>query len=127
VAKRLREAAEKAADEGDVDAMINLNDELEALNEEYIVADDERSFSYRYAALLGTEHGESLQQRVEWLNQQDPDLLVDLERALEISDHGVNESWEVKCQECGASTTVTQSLDALTFLPSLQRGGLAKP
>ncbi len=122
--KQRQDAANVAAESGDVDAVLHVNRELEQVEQDNMVEDEARSFSYRYAALLGSEHGETLAERVSWLDKQSPDLLVDLEEALEVTDHGVTESWTVKCMECGASATVNQSLDALTFLPSLQRGGL---
>lgn len=112
--KKKREAA---AAEGDVGAFLD--------DQEQATEDDDRSFMYRYAALLSTTHGETLSARSDFLSQQSPDLLVDLEALLEIVEHGVKESWTVTCKECGASKTIKQSLDALTFLPSLQRGGLA--
>ena len=118
--KLAREKRAKAAEAGDVDAFLN-DDELSESEQ-----DEDRGFIYRYAALLSPVHGESLQQRAEWLSQQPPDLLIDLEEVLEVADHGVEESWTVTCKECGASKTIQQSLDALTFLPSLQRGGFAE-
>lgn len=118
--KLAREKRAKAAEEGDVDAY--LNEDAQAAESEQ---DEDRGFIYRYAALLSSAHGETLQARADWLSQQSPDLLIDLEELLEVSDHGVEESWTVTCKECGASKTIEQSLDALTFLPSLQRGGLA--
>lgn len=118
--KLAREKRAKAAESGDVEAYL---DEAEETAENEI--DEDRGFIYRYAALLSPVHGETLQERADWLSQQSPDLLIDLEEVLELADHGVEESWTVTCKECGASKTIQQSLDALTFLPSLQRGGLA--
>jgi hypothetical protein len=117
--KLAREKRQAAVEDGDVDAFLDEEDEEE------IGANEDRSFIYRYAALLDNQHGESLADRAAWLNTQEPDLLVDLEDFLKVSDHGVTESWNVVCKECGAPKIVKQSLDALTFLPSLQRGGLA--
>lgn len=117
--KLAREKRAKAAEDGDVDSF--LNDEVSESEQ-----DEDRGFIYRYAALLSSVHGETLQQRAAWLSQQPPDLLIDLEEVLEVADHGVEESWTVTCKECGASKTIQQSLDALTFLPSLQRGGFAE-
>lgn len=115
--KLAREKQEAAVAAGDVDAFL-------ADDDEEVGANEDRSFIYRYAALIDNQHGESLADRAEWLNSQEPDLLVDLEDFLKVSDHGVTESWTVVCKECGAPKIVKQSLDALTFLPSLQRGGL---
>lgn len=123
-AKSLQDASKTAADAGNVDETLRISNELDRVAQDSMVDDEERSFSYRYAALLSTTHGVTLADRVRWLDQQSPDLLVDLEEVLETSDHGVTESWTVNCMECSASATVNQSLDALTFLPSLQRGGL---
>lgn len=117
--KLKKEEQATAAETGDVDTFL---EELE--NAETLGADEDRGFIYRYAALIDPSHGESLQERVTYLDGQDPDLLVDLEDFLAVSDHGVTESWKCICKECGASKVVKQSLDALTFLPSLQRGGL---
>jgi hypothetical protein len=116
-AKR-KERDDKAAAAGDVDTIIDAEEELNNA-----VDDEDRGFMYRYAALLDpTHHGHSLKDRVTWLNDQAPDMLVDLEELLEVTDHGVTESWTVTCKECAHQRTITQSLDALTFLPSLQRG-----
>lgn len=117
-ARRARDAASAAA--GDVDAVVALDEIDDAVD------DEDRGFMYRYAALLDPEyHGTSLQDRVAWLATQAPDMLVDLEEVLEVTDHGVTESWNVTCKECAHQRTINQSLDALTFLPSLQRRGLA--
>lgn len=110
----------EAAAVGDVDLFLQFSERAEAVADE-----EDRSFMYRYAALLDTTHGASLQERVAFLDNQPPDLLVDLEEVLEVAEHGVTEDWTVVCKECGASKTIEQSLDAVRFLPSLQRGGLA--
>ena len=122
--RKAKEAKAKAAEaEGNATSIIDqLEDEMA---EEDIVEDEEQAFMHRYAALLSPIYGVKLDDRAEYLNSMDPDLLVDLERFLEVSEHGVRESWKVQCKGCGAKRTVEQSLDALTFLPSLQRGGLA--
>ena len=120
--KREQERAKKrvgeAIEEADVDLFLSQSEKSETAGEEEDIA-----FMYRYAALIDAPT--SLKERVEILNAQDPSLLTDLEAFLAVADHGVKESWKVTCKECGASKTIEQSLDALMFLPSLHRGGLA--
>lgn len=115
---RLAASVVEAVAAADVDSFLEQNEKTEALGD-----DEDTAFMYRYAALLKSKGG--LKDRVEQLNEQDPDLLTDLEAFLAVSDHGVKESWKVTCKECSASKTIEQSLDALMFLPSLHRGGLA--
>lgn len=116
----MRARARELADAGDVDALLQVEDEISSLMESWDNDDVDREFMYRYAAVLETVHGQTLDERVEYLSSLPPDVLDDLELLLKTVDHGVNESWTVKCRECSASKTVNQSLDALTFLPSLQ-------
>lgn len=122
VAQRDKERASKevgaAIEAADVDKFLEQSENVESLGE-----DEDTAFMYRYAALMAS--GGTLKERVEQLNGQDPDLLTDLEAFLSVADHGVKESWKVTCKECSASKTIEQSLDALMFLPSLHRGGLA--
>ena len=103
----------------DLDAFLEDNEAMEV-----VAQDDERGFMYRYAALIFGE--DTLAARSEMLGDKSPDLLDELEELAALADHGVSENWTVVCKECGASETIEQSLDALTFLPSLQRGGFAE-
>lgn len=113
--KAISDESDKNKDEDEVAVFLKA---MEDVSE-----DEERSFVNRYATLLSTVHGVSLKERIDFINTKEPDLLMDLEEFLEVSDHGVNENFTVKCTGCGASREIKQSLDALSFLPSLQRGG----
>lgn len=77
-----------------------------------------RMFGYRYAMLVSQVHGETMQERDDYLDQFPPEITDDLEEFLKVSDHGVNESFNVTCAGCGASMEVQSSVDALSFLPS---------
>ena len=100
---------------------------IENLMTDIITEDEDRAFVYSYAALLDTRHGKTLQQRAEWLSDQSPELLVALEEFMDVAKHGIEEKWTVSCKECGASRVIEQTLDALAFLPSLQRRGHTEP
>lgn len=119
--EELTRKRDEAAKEGDVATFI---DEFFA-QEEQQGAQEERGFLYRYASVMSKVHGESLTERVAFLNTCAPDLLDDLEEFIKVCDHGVVETWTVECKECKESKKIEQTIDALTFLPSLQRGGLA--
>ena len=105
---------QQAINDADVDEFIRIQEGLELLAE-----DEERSFMERYAAVISEKHGVSLSERIAFLDEQEPDLLTYLDKYIEACDHGVRESWTLTCKECSASKTIEQSLDALTFLPSV--------
>jgi len=88
------------------------------------VADAEvRMFGYRYAMLLSRVHGETMQERDDYLDQFPPEVTDDLEEFIKVAEHGVVESFRVQCAGCGASKEVVSSLDALTFLPAYLNAG----
>lgn len=90
------------------------------------VADVEvRMYGYRYAALLSTQHGETLEERDAFLDTLDPEIDIMLEEFLSVAEHGVSELFKVTCGECSASKEVKSSLDALSFLPAYDVGDRA--
>jgi hypothetical protein len=102
----------------DEDELMKL---LYELQEE--VADAEvKLFGYRYAALVHRVHGDTLQERDDYLDQFPPEVTDDLETFLQAAEHGVNEKFHVTCAGCGASKEIQSSLDALAFLPAYING-----
>lgn len=71
------------------------------------------------AAFLATTPGrESLAARIKIVETMEPDELTLLQAYMsKVTDFGVAESAVIRCKECGASTRVNISFDALTFLP----------
>lgn len=106
---------------------------MEAVEEEEKKPDDDKMAEsemmlYRYAMFMSQEHGASLKERAEALHKlQDPEFFVDMEDFIEVLTYGVKEKFKVTCKECGAKTEVENSIDALSFLPQLQRTGNIRP
>lgn len=74
----------------------------------------------RHASNLSSVHGQSLEQRMTALKTlADFSLWPHLDQLVELSDHGVVETYNVVCKTCGSKTGVEVALDALTFLPQL--------
>lgn len=91
------------------------------LNHIYLMPESDVMLS-RYAMIVAC--GNTLKQRRDFLRTlEDPELFMDLESFLATLDYGVTEKFQVTCKECGASREVTNSIDALTFLPHIQRAG----
>lgn len=74
----------------------------------------------RHAANLSRVHSESLDERIKALKAlNDVSLWKKLDEYLLVADHGVVETFKVKCKACSHSTEVEVALDAMTFLPEL--------
>lgn len=84
-----------------------------------------RMYGFRHAAVLSKVHGVTLADRDAFLDTFPPEIDSDLEEFIQVSEHGVNETFRVKCEGCGASKEIKSSLDALSFLPSHIVGGAA--
>ena len=100
------------------DELMNL---LYQLQEE-VATIEVRMYGYRYAAIVSREHGETLEDRDAFLDTLDPEVDQMLEQFLQVSDHGVKETFKVTCAGCGASKEIKSSLDALSFLPAYIAG-----
>lgn len=89
---------------------------------EYVAeADDASEFTFlasKAAFLLPTDAARTLKQRCDLVASMSPDDLALLSDYIDaITNFGVSEFANIKCKECGASTRVNISFDALTFLP----------
>jgi len=73
-----------------------------------------------YATLLDDRHGTLAERRELIVNAESPDLLSDLDRYSELTDHGVSEFFNVKCKECGTTERVRHALDVPHFFPVSQ-------
>lgn len=82
-------------------------------------------FLCRLASYLDRRHGISLQERYEFMIKNEeiftPEAVLEMDDLIEELVHGVRESITCKCKGCGASNEVLVPIDALTFLPQLQR------
>ena len=80
-------------------------------------------YGFRYAICLPKQYGKTLLDRAAWLENENnnvpADATVDLEAFALLADHGVKETVNLKCKECGASKERPLSIDALSFLPYL--------
>ena len=81
--------------------------------------DEETAFLVQYAPFLAKSEGRmTLKERCEIVKTIEPDDLILLDDYIEtITQYGVSEYGTIKCKECKASTRVSISFDALTFLP----------
>lgn len=81
------------------------------------------SWTAQYASILSPfVYGKHLHERMshfDSLGDQSLDLLVDLDKFLELSSHGVQEQVSVACKECGAKVDVSVSINAHAFFPSV--------
>lgn len=89
---------------------------------EYVAeTEDASEFTFlasKAAFLLPTDTARTLKQRCDLVANMSPDDLATLSDYIEaITNFGVSESANIRCKECGASTRVNISFDALTFLP----------
>ncbi len=78
-------------------------------------------FMFRYAICLPKSYGETLLDRVKWIEGNDvpSDAMNDLEAFSVLVDHGVKETVVIPCKGCKASSERALSVDALAFLPNL--------
>lgn len=84
---------------------------------------DSEAMLSRYAMVV--DHGSTLVERRELLKSlEDPEIFMDIEEFLAVLNYGVTEKFNVKCKVCGASKEVTNSIDALVFLPHLRGAGV---
>lgn len=82
---------------------------------------------YEMAGYLHPQHGESLAERVAFLEQmEDLDIFDAIEEFKKLSEHGVIEIVTVTCPHCQARKEVTARMDAVNFLPAVQRAKFAR-
>ncbi len=96
-----------------------VSDLVETENE----TDNDTEWYNKYAALISRQHyGATTKQRREYLKgwfkaHSNPDVLMDFEDWIELTQHGVQEEVTVTCKECGATDKVELSVTPLSFLP----------
>ena len=76
-------------------------------------------FITKYASHLSKHHGETLLQRIEFIenNLDNPDVLAAIDEFIDACDYGLKETVKATCKECGASQDIPMSFDVLTFFP----------
>lgn len=99
----------------DIDAEI---DQLLEVNEE---GGERARIQYleSYAGYIGDEHGNSFEEKLDFLEAQPADLIAAIDAFDKVSNHGVREEWTAKCKGCGSSRTITASLDYHSFFPAV--------
>lgn len=80
----------------------------------------------KYATNISQKHGVSIQDRMSFLeglsDREDInaiDFIFEIEAFAKIVEHGVRETIQSTCKECGADREITLSLDAHSFFPAL--------
>lgn len=74
-------------------------------------------FIIRLASHLNKVHGETLEDRIEFINKIEPDLINEILEFEKLNKYGISEKIETTCEVCGTKGVVELSLDAQTFFP----------
>lgn len=90
-----------------------IEDKNELLREQL----SELEFSSKYASHLQTRHGDTLQERIEFINSQPADLIQEIDEFISLLDYGLSEEISVNCEHCGHREVVKLKFDILTFFP----------
>jgi len=95
--------------------------ELEELQEKMELDEDKEEIAWiaQLASNLSKAHGQTLAERIDFLTKEElsPDLKNDIEKFIELADHGIRETLTVKCAGCGVSRKEELSFDVLSFFP----------
>lgn len=83
-------------------------------------ATEEDLFALKYAVFVRRRPGcSTLKERMDYVSKIPAEDMDEFDRYIEaVTAYGVSEFAVIKCKECGASSKVKITLDALTFLPS---------
>lgn len=89
----------------------------------------DREWINDYASFLHPQHGTTLAERREFLENPENNIPLELfnyiDEFRELSEHGIVENVKTKCTVCAAEKVVPTTLSAAMFLPDLQRAKLA--
>lgn len=96
--------------------------ELEDLREGLTEQDDIMDLNWigKLASNISKAHGATLSDRIDFLSTNpdiSPDVLGEIEKFIELVDHGISEKTTVKCSGCGATREEELSFDVLSFFP----------
>jgi hypothetical protein len=113
---------------GDYVRMVEMDEENDTALERSLEATGKAVGKYapstfikaRHASALPPQYGESLDDRMVALTTvADFSMWTALDELVKVSDHGVIETYKVRCKCCDTPAEVEVALDALTFLPQL--------